>query len=47
VYLAIELVGSLAFMLTFTITAVYYVTEVGMSPLQLSTAAPSGAAHRP
>jgi len=35
VYLAIEGFGSLAFMLTFTITNVYYVTEVGMSPLQL------------
>jgi DHA3 family tetracycline resistance protein-like MFS transporter len=35
VYLLIEGFGSLAFMLTFTITNVYYVTEVGMSPLQL------------
>ena len=35
VFLAIEGFGSLAFMLTFTVTNVYYVTEVGMSPLQL------------
>lgn len=35
VYLLIEGFGSLAFMLTFTLTNVYYVTEVGMSPLQL------------
>lgn len=35
VYLALELVGSLAFMLTFTVASIYYVTEVGMSPLQL------------
>ena len=35
VYLAIEAFGSLSFMLTFTLTNVYYVTEVGMSPLQL------------
>ncbi len=35
VYLAIEALGSAAFMVTFTITNVYYVTEVGMSPLQL------------
>lgn len=35
VYLLVEGLGSLAFMLTFTVTNVYYVTEVGMSPLQL------------
>jgi DHA3 family tetracycline resistance protein-like MFS transporter len=35
VYLGLELVASLAFMVTFTMTNVYYVTEVGMSPLQL------------
>jgi MFS transporter, DHA3 family, tetracycline resistance protein len=35
VYLAVEAFGSAAFMVTFTITNVYYVTEVGMSPLQL------------
>lgn len=35
VYLGLELVGSLAFMLTFTVASIYYVTEVGMSPLQL------------
>jgi DHA3 family tetracycline resistance protein-like MFS transporter len=35
VYLGLELVASLAFMVTFTVTNVYYVTEVGMSPLQL------------
>lgn len=35
VYLAIEAIGSAAFMATFTITNVYFVTEVGMSPLQL------------
>lgn len=35
VYLGIEVFGSLASMLTFTVASVYYVTEVGMSPLQL------------
>jgi DHA3 family tetracycline resistance protein-like MFS transporter len=35
VYLAIEAFGSAAFMTTFAITNVYFVTEVGMSPLQL------------
>jgi DHA3 family tetracycline resistance protein-like MFS transporter len=35
VYLAIEGFGSLASMVTFTVTNVYYVAEVGMSPLQL------------
>ncbi len=35
VFLAIEGGGAFAFMLTFTVTNVYYVTEVGMSPLQL------------
>jgi DHA3 family tetracycline resistance protein-like MFS transporter len=35
VYLGVEVVASLASMLTFTITNVYFVTEVGMSPLQL------------
>jgi DHA3 family tetracycline resistance protein-like MFS transporter len=35
VYLGLELVGSLAFMATFTVTNVYYVTAVGMSPLEL------------
>lgn len=35
VYLLVEGFGSLAFMLTFTLTNVYYVTEVGMTPLQL------------
>ena len=35
VYLGLEFVGSLAFLLTFTVTNVYYVTEVGMSPLEL------------
>lgn len=35
VYLTIEMLASAAFMVTFTITNVYFVTEVGMSPLQL------------
>lgn len=35
VYLGLEAIASLAFMVTFTVTNVYYVTEVGMSPLQL------------
>jgi DHA3 family tetracycline resistance protein-like MFS transporter len=35
VYLVVELAGSLGFILTFTLTNVYFVTEVGMSPLQL------------
>ncbi len=35
VFLVSEAFGSAAFMLTFTLTNIYYVTEVGMSPLQL------------
>ena len=35
VFLVSEGFGSAAFMLTFTLTNIYYVTEVGMSPLQL------------
>jgi MFS family permease len=35
VYLATEVVGSAAFMATFAVTNVYFVTEVGMSPLEL------------
>jgi DHA3 family tetracycline resistance protein-like MFS transporter len=35
VYLGLEFVASLAFLLTFTVTNIYYVTEVGMSPLEL------------
>jgi MFS transporter, DHA3 family, tetracycline resistance protein len=35
VYLATEAVGSAAFMATFAVTNVYFVAEVGMSPLQL------------
>jgi len=35
VYLAIEGAGALASMVTFTVCNIYYVTEVGMSPLQL------------
>jgi MFS transporter, DHA3 family, tetracycline resistance protein len=35
VYLGLELAASLAFMVTFAMTNVYYVTELGMSPLQL------------
>ena len=35
VFLGLELAASLAFMVTFAMTNVYYVTEVGMSPLQL------------
>ena len=35
VYYAIELVGSFAALVTFTVTNVYYVREIGMTPLQL------------
>jgi MFS transporter, DHA3 family, tetracycline resistance protein len=35
VFLGLEAVGSFAFVVTFTMTNLYYVTEVGMSPLQL------------
>jgi MFS transporter, DHA3 family, tetracycline resistance protein len=35
VFLGLEAIGSFAFVVTFTMTNLYYVTEVGMSPLEL------------